>query len=222
MFKAKKKINATSLLGLDGIQRDYGLYLRGIQQQIWFIFNTVEADQNPSREQPYQAVIKTDMTVADNTWHTVGVTFDPSMDRIEFYIDGVLRAVEVETKTPNYNSYGPVRVAHFAHFTLALYREEESACTMTSYALSEHLSRTFLDQTKCERSDVLVWKVAKALRCDAQRIHEKKTSCSNCATLKSDGCIYCNDWQFFTIRLNFLYTFLLWGTHQGVCDLLLP
>ena len=69
----------------------------------------------------------------------------------------------------------------FCSFYLGIYREEESACTMTSYALSEHLSRPFLDQTKCEQSDVLVSKVSKALRCDAQRIHEKKTSCSNCA-----------------------------------------
>ena len=102
-----------SPVGLDGIQRDYGFYLRGAQRQMWFIFNTIEADQNPRREQPWEAVIKSDLSVADGTWHTVGVTFDPDTDRVEFYIDGVLRAVEVETKTPDYNSLGVVSDDHW-------------------------------------------------------------------------------------------------------------
>ena len=101
-------IPALPSAGLDGIQRDYGLFLRSSRQQMWFIFNTIGADQGPTREKPWHSVIKSDMTVADNTWHTVGVTFDPSVDRVEFYIDGVLRAAEVEKKTPDYNAYGPV------------------------------------------------------------------------------------------------------------------
>ena len=87
--------------GRDTVERDYGLYLRGSHDQMWFVFNPIDRSNRPPNEL-YKPVFKLGLGVDDNEWHTVAASFDPANDRVEFFIDGELRAVEIETLNPNY------------------------------------------------------------------------------------------------------------------------
>eukprot|EP00117_Sycon_ciliatum_P004794 scpid62290/ scgid9016/ Fibulin-7; Protein TM14 len=90
--------------GRDSVERDYGLYLRGTADQMWFVYNPLDRSNSVAESQPWRAVVKQDLAIDDNQWHTVAVTFHPTNGRVEFFVDGELRAVEVEEMQPNYRA----------------------------------------------------------------------------------------------------------------------